>query len=341
MHKALAIVQYIGLLLYYVIVITGCTEHGDNRTLKPRMSLVNSPSDIVTVGAKWLAEEIAKKSGGHIEPILYHSGVLSGGKGLAEIEMCQQGSIQIHITSTAYLSNLTPKASIVSLPFLFRDIDQVINLVKSNSMALQTINKELNAKNLNVIAWWPRGFRQLTNSKRPVKRIEDLQGMNFRVMNNQLFVDNMNALGANPVPMEWGEVYNGLQLRTIDGQENAEDVIYSSKLYEIQPYMTVWDYSTDLEIVLVNYQWWLALPDHIRTLIQESADASLPFQIALLKKNTKDLREKIEQSGVEIYYLPLNDKQAFKDATKSVWDKYEEVFGPSFMAEFLNELKDH
>jgi len=82
MHKTLAIVQYIGLLLYYVIVITGCTEHGDNRTLKPRISLVNSPSDIVTVGAKWLAEEIAKKSGGHIEPILYHSGVLSGGEGI-------------------------------------------------------------------------------------------------------------------------------------------------------------------------------------------------------------------------------------------------------------------
>ena len=332
-------IQCLRILVFYSLVFFGCSKQGQDHNLNPKISLVNSPSDIVTVGASWLVEEIARKSGGEIEPTLYHSGVLSGGKGSAEIEMCQQGSIQIHITSTAYLSSLTPKASIVSLPFLFKDIDQVFSLVKSNSRALQEINEELNAKNLAIIAWWPRGFRQLTNSKRPVKSIEDLQGLKFRVMNNQLFVDNMNAMGANPVPMEWGEVYNALQLRTIDGQENAEDVIYSSKLYEIQPYMTVWDYSTDLEVVLVNYQWWQALPDRVKSIIQESANASVPFQISLLKKNTKALREKIEQSGVEIYYMPFADKQVFKDAVQSVWDKYREVFGSSFTTEFLNELE--
>jgi len=340
-NKTPFLIYCLGILILYSLVFSGCSKQSNDHSTNPKISLVNSPTDIVTVGASWLVEEIVKKSAGEIEPILYHSGVLSGGKGLAEIEMCQQGSIQIHITSTAYLSNLTPKASIVSLPFLFRDIDQVISLVQSNSQALQEINEELNAKNLAIIAWWPRGFRQLTNSKRPVKSIEDLQGLKFRVMNNQLFVDNMNAMGANPVPMEWGEVYNALQLRTIDGQENAEDVIYSSKLYEIQPYMTVWDYSTDLEVVLVNYQWWQALPDRIKSLIQESADASVPFQISLLEKNTKVLREKIAQSGVDIYYMPLADKQVFKDAVQSVWEKYREVFGSSFMTEFLNELKDN
>lgn len=329
-----------GYLFGMALLFSHCSQPDDRDNLNPKISLVNSPTDIVTVGAKYLAEEIVRISDGKINPQVYHSGVLSGGKGLAEIEMCQQGSIQIHITSTAYLSNLTPKTSIVSLPFLFKDLDQIVKLIQSDGQWFNEISQELKEKNLAIIAWWPRGFRQLTNSKRPVKNIEDIEGLKFRVMNNQLFVDNMNAMGAHPVPMEWGEVYQGLQLKTIDGQENAEDVIYSSKLFEIQPYMTIWDYSTDLEVILVNYQWWVNLPDASRTAIQQAADSSVPFQIDLLKKNTRELREKIEQSGVEIYYLPSSDKQAFKEATAPVWNKYREVFGPAFMKQFLTDLKN-
>ena len=85
--------------------------------------------------------------------------------------------------------------SIFSLPFLFRDLDQIVSLVRSKSPVLETINQELNTKNLHVIAWWPRGFRQLTNSKRPVKVLDDIRGLKLRVMNNALYVDNMNEMG--------------------------------------------------------------------------------------------------------------------------------------------------
>lgn len=329
----------LGLLV--VIAMSACTKRVSDDTNRPKISVVNSPTDIVTLGANWLSEEINRKSNGAIQPKVYHSGILSGGKGMAEIEMCQQGAIEIHITSTAYLANLSPKASIVSLPFLFRDMAQVVGLVESKSPALEKINSELNEKNLSIIAWWPRGFRQLTNSRRPVKALDDLRGMKFRVMNNQLFVDNMNALGANPVPMEWGEVYNGLQLKTIDGQENAEDVIFSSKLYEIQPFMTIWDYSTDLEVVLVNHTWWNNLKEAERAMIQESADASVSYQVGLLSKNTDDLRNKIEEEGVQIYYLPQREKADFRRAVKPVWDKYESIFGRDYMKDFLADVEKH
>lgn len=309
--------------------------------LKPKISLVNAPTDILTVGAIYLAKEIKAKSGGKIEPKVYHSGVLSGGKGKAEIEMCQQGSIEMHITTTAYLANMVPKTSIVSLPFLFRDVDQVVGLAKSKSAVLEIINKELNATNLNIIAWWPRGFRQLTNSKRPVKTFKDIQGLKFRVMNNPLYVDTMNAMGANPVPMAWGEVYNGLQLKTIDGQENAESVIYSSKLYEVQKHVTVWDYSTDIEVVMVNFKWWKGLSADQRKIIQEVADASVDYEVDLLKKTTEDLRKKIAEKGMDIYYLPADAKKPFKKAVKPVWAKYEKIFTKPFLDAFIAEVKKH
>ncbi len=329
------------LLIVLTLISYGCLQKDENDQLDLKISLVNAPSDIVTLGAIFLSENINQRSFGKIASQVYHSGVLSGGKGSAEIELCQQGSIEIHITTTAYLANLVKKTSIFSLPFLFRDIDQVVGLAKSESVTLKKINNELHDKNIHVIAWWPRGFRQLTNSKRPVRNMEDIQGLKFRVMTNQLFVDNMNAMGAHPVPMDWGEVYNALQLKTIDGQENAEDVIFSSRLYEVQEYMTIWDYSTDYEVVLVNFNWWKGLDENIRRIIQDVADESVDYQVKLLEKNTMELREKITRNKMQIYYMDLEDKLVFRNAVKPVWDEYTRLFGPEFTISFLEELENY
>jgi tripartite ATP-independent transporter DctP family solute receptor len=328
-------------LFILMLICQSCKQKHNTDGSRIKISLVNAPEDILTLGADFLAERIRTESKGRIQPRVYHSGVLSGGKGTTEIELCQQGTIEIHITTTAYLANLVPKTSIFSLPFLFRDMDQVINLVKSHSPVLDTINKELHTKNLHIIAWWPRGFRQLTNSRRPVRTIDDIRGLKFRVMTNQLFVDNMNAMGAHPVPMDWGEVYNALQLKTIDGQENAEDVIYSSKLYEVQQYMTIWDYSTDLEVVLVDLEWWNDLDEEMRRIIQTIADESVDFQAELLQKNTVDLREKISGAGVHLYFMDPVEKENFKLAVRPVWKKYADLFGPAFTDSFLAELEKY
>lgn len=333
--------HYVSFIVVLCIAAACGPSSSPDRRPGIKISAVNAPGDIVTIGAQFLANEIQNRSGGRFVPKVYHSGVLSGGKGEAEIEMCQQGSIEIHITSTAYLANLVPKTSVVSLPFLFRDIDQVVALVKSKSPVLDSINLELNRKYLHVIAWWPRGFRQLTNSRQPVRRIEDLRGLKLRVMNNPLYADNMKAMQANPIPMSWGEVYNGLQLKTIDGQENAEDVIYRSKLFEAQKYMTIWDYSVDLEVVLVNLAWWRSLSGEERKLIQEVADASVDLEEDLLRSNTRELRKKITAEGMEIYYLKPGEKIIFRKAVTPVWEKYEQIFGKSFLDTFLAELEKY
>lgn len=327
-------------VILLLIVLEACTPAArESRGSEIRISVVNAPSDIVTVGAYYLGNEITRRSDNTIKTKVFHSGVLSGGKGEAEIEMCQQGTIEMHITSTAYLANLAPRTSIVSLPFLFRDIDQVTALVNSESTILNTINKELNTKNLHILAWWPRGFRQLTNSKLPVATISDIRGLKLRVMNNPLYADNMRAMLANPVPMAWGEVYNALQLMTIDGQENAEDVIYNSRLYEAQKFMTIWDYSIDLEVVLVNLTWWKNLSKDQQDLISKVARESIGVEEQLLRKNTILLRKKIADEGMAIHYLTPAEKALFREAVNPVWEKYEKVFGKTFLDSFLVELQ--
>src|SRR5688572_23111103 len=134
-------------LMIAASLLTCSPTTGDRPRTSLRISVVNAPSDIVTVGAYFLARKISEHSDTSIEPKVFHSGVLSGGKGEAEIEMCQQGTIEMHITSTAYLANLVPKTSIISLPFLFRDMDQVVGLLKGQSRILDSINEELRRKN--------------------------------------------------------------------------------------------------------------------------------------------------------------------------------------------------
>ena len=327
-------------MLYLMAALHSCSPAAtESKEKEIRISVVNAPSDIVTVGAYYIGNEITRRSDNSIRTRVFHSGALSGGKGEAEIEMCQQGTIEMHITSTAYLANLVPRTSIVSLPFLFRDIAQVTAFVKSESRILDTISKELNTKNLHILAWWPRGFRQLTNSKLPVQTIADLRGLKLRVMNNPLYTDNMRAMLANPVPMAWGEVYNGLQLKTIDGQENAEDVIFNSRLYEAQKFMTIWDYSIDLEVVLVNNNWWKNLDKQQQHLITEFSSESVGIEEELLRQNTMLLRKKIADQGMAIHYLTPAEKTIFRQAVTPVWNKYEKVFGKSFLDSFLLELE--
>jgi len=333
-------ILYLGLVVI-LVGLNACSGNDTRNILEPRISTVNSPQDIVTLGAQFIAEEIKNKSNGAISPVVYHSGMLSGGKGSAEIEMCQQGSIHINITSTAYLANLVPEMSMVSLPFLFRDLDQVIGFVTNDNPVFERINRKLHSKNLHILAWWPRGFRQITNSSRPIKTPKDLDGLLMRVMNNQLYVQILNAMHANPVPMEWGEVYNSLQLKTIDGQENAEDVIFSARLYEIQKYMTIWDYSIDLEVVLVNLQWWNILQPGQQKIIQKAADASILYESELLKANTVRLRKVFIEKGVEIYQLPDSGKQAFIDLVEPVWQKYRQKFSDTLFIALSMDLKKY
>jgi tripartite ATP-independent transporter DctP family solute receptor len=300
-----------------------------------RISLVNYPPDILVDGAEWMGKKIQEYGKDNFAPKVYHSGVLSGTNGQAEIEMTQQGSIQIEITSTAYLDNMVPQISVVSLPFMFKSLDQVIAFTDAKPPVLDQIGKLLEPKNLKIIAWWPRGFRQLTNSKHPVRNLQDLKDMRVRVMTSKIYTDTMNVLGAKPVPMAVGEVYNALQLKTIDGQENSETVIFANKYMEVQKYISIWDYSTDLEVVMVNLPWWNKLTAEQRAVLERVAKESVLFEAGLVRKDVKERREYLTtKGGMAMNVVDDNARAAMKKAVEPVWQNYEKMYGKQFVDDF-------
>ncbi|MEQ9716474.1 MAG: TRAP transporter substrate-binding protein [Candidatus Asgardarchaeum sp.] len=324
-----------------LVLILTITEFTFAQEMTFKISDVNNPKDLVSLGAFYIRDRINELSNGRIVPKVYPNGVLSGGKGQAEIEMCQQGTIEMEITTTAYLGNLENTMSIFSLPFMFKDTDQLTAFVKSDSSVVNRISQKLEKYGLKVLGYWPRGFRQLSNSKRPVKKLEDLKGLKIRVMNDPLYVDTINTLGACAVPMAYGELYTALQLKTVDGQENAEVTMYTKGLYEVQKYLTVWDYSVDLEAVLVNLDWWKNLSKEDQSIIQQAVNESIGYEAKLVKESVIDYRKKVEESGTEVNILNIEEKAKLREAVKPVWEKYREVFGSDLLDEFIETVSEY
>jgi TRAP-type C4-dicarboxylate transport system substrate-binding protein len=154
-------------------------------------------------------------------------------------------------------------------------------------------------------------------------------------MTSKIYTDTMNTLGAKPVPMAVGEVYNALQLKTIDGQENSETVIFANKYMEVQKYISVWDYSTDLEVVMVNLPWWNKLTPEQRAVLERVAKESVLFQAGLVRKEVKERREFLTtKGGMTMNVVDDQARAAMKKAVEPVWQNYEKMYGQKFVDDF-------
>ena len=181
------------------------------------------------VGAQKFADLIKERTNGRIEIKIYPANQL--GKGEREMtEGIQQGAIDLLVTSTGPLGGFSPSINILDFPFLFRDFNHV-DLVMDGPIGRKLLD-DFEKANIKALAFWENGFRHLTNSKRPVIKVEDGKGLKIRTMENKVHLAAWKDAGLNPTPMAWGEVFTALQQGVIDGQENPIAVYYSSKLWD-------------------------------------------------------------------------------------------------------------
>ena len=185
--------------------------------------------------ARFLAQELEKVSGGKLKMKTF------GSANLGSDEQMQGalagGAQEMMVGSTAPLAGMVKEFGVFDLPFLFNS-EKEADAVLDGQLG-QDLLKKLEARGLVGLVYWENGFRNMTNSKRPINRAEDMQGIKLRVMQNQIALGVFNTLGANAVPMPFSELFTALETRTVDGQENPITTIQSSKFYEVQPYLTI------------------------------------------------------------------------------------------------------
>lgn len=245
------------------------------------------------------AAEVGKLSGDKMKVRAFGAATL--GSDLQMQQALLGGAQEMMVGSTATLVGIVPEMAIWDTPFLFNNAEEA-DAVLDGPVGEQ-VKAKLEEKGLVGLVYWENGFRNLTNSQRPVTSLEDMDGIRLRVMQNNVFLDSFKALGANAVPMAFSELFTALETRTVDGQENPYNTILSSKFYEVQKYLTVTNHVYSPWIVLVSKKFWDKLSDDERRVLEQAAAASRDFERRDTREEAALALAELKEKGMEVNEL--------------------------------------
>ncbi len=283
------------------------------------------PDHVYTMGAQRFADLVRERTGGRIKITIFPSGQLAKGEREA-LEGLQQGTIDFYVGSTGPVGNFAPAFQMLDVPFLFRDFAHVDRVLDGEIG--RSILAELDRAQLKGLAFWENGFRNLTNSRRPVRLPADVKDIKLRTMENKVHIEAWKSLGAAPTPMAWGEVYGALQSRVIDGQENPIAVIHSAKISEVQKHLTLTRHVYSPAIIAVGLGRWKELPAADQQLLARIAAEVAPYQRKLGRDQEAKWVAELKKRGMEV--VETVDTAAWQAAMKPVFDKYAQQFGDRF-----------
>ncbi len=292
-----------------------------------RMSHTQAPNSVSDLTAIEFQKLVAEKSGGTMEVQIFTNCGLSGGDLTKAVEMVQTGDIDIHSCAPANIANFDERFYAFWLPYLF-DTEEDLIAKCSDETFTSTINGWCNELNMTMLGINNAGARQISNSKKEITTPEDLKGLNIRTPGANVFIElYRDYFGANPTAMDFSEVYTALQQGTIDAQENPISVFESSKLNEVQQYVTLWDGVRDTTIWIMNTKKLESLTEEQQTVIKEAAAEALQWGNDYLAENEAEIIAKLEEGGTVITKLTDEQKNAFKEASAGIYDSYAEKLG--------------
>lgn len=294
-----------------------------------KLGHVANPEKPYAIGAVKFAELVKEKTKGEVEIQIFPSSQLGNQRDL--VEGLTFGTVDMTLTSTAVLANFLPKMAIFDLPFIFRDIPHTYKALDTVGMEM---DKELEPTGLKLLAFFENGVRHLTNNVRPVKTPEDMKGLKIRVMEQPVYIEMMNALGANPTPMAFGELFTALQQGTVDGQENPVSHIWTKRFFEVQKYISLTGHTYSAEPLLISMITWNKLPADFQKAIADSASEALDWHRSQCVELDKGFWKNVIESGkCEIIEV---DKEVFRKATAGVWKIFEDQVGKENIDRIVN-----
>ncbi len=295
-----------------------------------RLSHITAKDSPWDKGAVRFAELVAKATKGRIEVNVFPQSQLANGSQKAELEMLQSGVLDMTWDSPIILALFLDKRfDVFNLPWLYPSMD-VANKVADGPMG-ELAYKWLGEKGIVGLGIGVNGYRELTNSKRAISAPDDMKGIKFRVAGSKLYLETFKLLGANAVTMSFGEVFTALQQGVIDGQENPTAIIDSSKLYEVQKYLTLWHYSFDPLVLCINKRLFDGLSPADRDAIRAAAKEAVAYERALSAEEEKRLPEELKKKGMQVNALTPAQIAVFRERVKPVYTMVGEYVGAENM----------
>lgn len=276
-----------------------------------------------------------EKTGGKMTIQPYWDGAL--GNDLTATQSVRTGSLEMVLTSTAPLTSIVPAFGVFDLPFLFNDeaeADQVLD-----GKVGQWFSDKLPAVGAINLAWWENGFRHTTNSRHPITKVEDFEGVKMRVMQNNIFIDTFKELGTNAVPLAFSEIYSALETGTVDGQENPFNNIENMKFYEVQKYLTLTKHAYSPTLVLFSKKVWDGLSPEEQSVLKECALVGQKEQRKVNREKSEVSLANLKSQGMEVNEITPEEMERLRDKLKVISERHAAAIGPETLDLVFGELK--
>ena len=286
------------------------------------------------LGITKFKELIEKETNGRIKMQLFGDGQLGNDQSM--MDSLKMGSLDMMVTSSAPIANTTKTFLVFDLPFLFTS-EKIADTVLDGP-AGQEILQTLKGTGLIGLVYWENGFRNITNSKRPINTPDDLNGLKIRTMQNPIHLDSFKKWGANPVPLPFNEVFTALEQKVIDGQENPNTLIYDAGFYEAQKYLTITQHFYTPFVLMIGQKSWDKLSPADQALVQKVANDTKDYERKVNRENNAKYLDLMKKKGIAINVVSAQDIEKFKASSKDIYEKFAGDIGKERLQRVLAEV---
>jgi len=325
--------QAVGLAgLLIALSLPAAAQDIQERTI--RFGHLNNADHPVSFGVKRFAEILATKSGGKLKVQEFPASTL--GNELQQQSALQGGIQEMSAPATTSLAGIVKEFGLIDFPFSVASFAQADALL--DGPLGQALIAKLPEKGLVALGYWDLGFRNVTNSKRPVTKPEDLDGLKIRVIPNPVFLDTFKAFKANPVPMPFAELYGALESHAVDGQENPFAVILSNKFFEVQKYVSATNHVYAANIVLVSKKFWDKLSPAEKKVMNDAADEARGYQRQASRAAAQKAVAELQAKGMQYNEVAPAEQARMRQIAKPVTDKFIATYDPAIAKLYTDEL---
>ncbi len=280
-------------------------------------------------GTQWelgtkFAELFEQKTGGKHKIRLYPNGQL--GSEQDTVNDAAIGTLDFSVLAINNITPFSPTVGILTLPYVIQSLDDAVKLTRGE-VGEELTENTLRDAGVRILGWAYSGFRVLTNSERPVKTLDDLEGLVIRVPKNEIMIATYQAWGINPTPMAWAETFTALQQGVVDGQDNPYITVHAMKFYEVQDYITNIRYIFSLEPLVISEAVFQDQKPEVQQAILEAAKEATLHSEEYIKQTEAKIKEELAAKGMEISDPANDEKEWIEKATTAVWPQYYESIG--------------
>lgn len=295
----------------------------EEKAVKLNLSVPDPEGSYIHSAAVEFVNRVKEYSNGSVDITISANGSLYGADPAAGIKQLSAGGLDLVILSTSLYASFNPGFNVISVPYMFDDQQQLTDYL--NSETGQGLMNSVEDMGITRVGSWTRSFRKVTNSKLPINTPDDLKGIVLRVPNNTLYVEYFTATGATCTPMAFGEVYNALQLKTLDGQENPVDVPYSNAFYEVQKYISGTNHMADAWLVGINSKKFESLSQTQQDAIKKAGDEVQQWNVDYMNEKDEEALQTLIDKGMEYNEISEENRAKFVEVSQSLYPKFKEL----------------